>query len=478
MTTDSQPAEPQASLDPVLKLRSGGDVGRFAAVGTGVGLEIRNNELHVTIVKVRPWETGVLGSATVPDFRNRPAGEWGTELLAFLRKMSAGHIAANVLLPRTEVIVRQVHLPGVSNRDLAAAVQLQIDSLHPFSDDEVYYTSAKIGKTPYVLVGIARRETIDAYSTLFAEAGIKVASFTFSAAVVYSAARLITVPPESFVALHEVRDGVEVYGESTAKPLYSATLPVNAEHAAAVAGAELRLEPGVEPLRLSDILPKPSLFPPNHDPQTGALEHQAMSYATALAGACPWMSIEGNLLPADKRRASSRVRLVPTVTLGVVLVVLLAMLAFQSSYADRRYLGVLQHEIRRFEPNARKVETLDRATMTMRARSQSLDDFRRRAKLDMDTLAEITKSIPPPGWVTALEMDRNTVQIAGEVEQAAALLSVFDRSTLFDRTEFTMPINRSAAGEIFRIRTQRVTPPVNGAATRAPAKPVTEGSAK
>jgi Tfp pilus assembly PilM family ATPase len=149
------------------------DLRKWIAFGTGVGIEIRDHELQVTVVRVRPSQTGVSGSATVLDYTNRPAAEWGSELNAFLKKVGAAHIAATVLLPRRDVIVRQMLLPGVSDRDLASAVQLQVDSLHPFIDEEVNYTFARLGKTPSVLVGVARRDAIVRYSALFAEAGIR-----------------------------------------------------------------------------------------------------------------------------------------------------------------------------------------------------------------------------------------------------------------------------------------------------------------
>ena len=73
-------------------------------------------ELLITIVRVRRSETAVLGSATVTDYKTRPAAEWGAELAAFLKQVGAAHIAATVLLPRRDVIVRTVHLPGVSDQ--------------------------------------------------------------------------------------------------------------------------------------------------------------------------------------------------------------------------------------------------------------------------------------------------------------------------------------------------------------------------
>ncbi len=88
-------------------------------------------------------------------------------------------------------------------------------------------------------------------------------------------------------------------------------------------------------------------------------------------------------------------------------------------------------------------------------------------RLDIDSLAEVTKLIPAPGYVTTFDMDRSTLQVGGEVDQAAALLDKFDASPLFDKSEFTMPISRGAAGDIFRIRTQRTVPSPNAPRARS-----------
>ena len=456
---------------------------KWLALGTGVGIEIRNGELRVTVVRVRPSETGVLGSATVPEYRTRPAAEWGGELNAFLKQLGAAHIAATVLLPRHDVIVRQISLPGVSNRDLAAAVQLQIDSLHPFADEEIYYTHARLANSPAVLVAVARREVILEYGAMFAEAGIKVASFTFSAAVLYSSMRLITDPPaEGFLTLYEREGDIEVYGESESRPVFSASLPVAGARALSLATSELRLDPATEPRRFTDLLPKPAVFPASHDPSTPEFDSNALAYAAGVAGACPWLTIEGNLLPVDQRRASSRVRLIPTIVLASLLLILTGALAASSSYADSRYLGVLQIQIRKFEPQARRVEALDRDTAALRGRAQAIDGFRRRAKLDMDTLAEVTKLIAPPGWVTNLDLDRDTIQLAGEAEPAEPLVKAFDNSPYFNRSEFTMPITRGSVGDLFRMRAVREIPvaPAPAPSQPAPATPAAppNGAAK
>jgi hypothetical protein len=435
------------------------DLRKWLAFGTGIGVEIRATELQVTIARVRPSQVQILGSATVTEFNSRPAAEWGSELSSFLKELGCTHLPVTVLLPRRDVIVRQIHLPGVSNKDMDSAIRLQLDALHPFGEDDVYYSWARIGKGGAVLVGVARREPVDHYSTLFIEAGLKIASFTFSAAAIYSALRVLSRPSgEGFIAFHEAGAETEVYGESEARPIFSAAFGGPSQRAIALAASELRLEPGVQPAAVSDILPKPAVFPESYDPESSNFEKNALGYAAALIAACPWLSLKANLLPLEQRRAASRLRLVPTFALSAVLGVLVIALALFTQYADSRYLGLIEIEIRRQEPQARRLETIDRSIAEIRARTQQLDDFRRRSKTDMDALAEVTKLIAPPGWVTALDMDRTTLQIQGEAEQAAVLLKALDGSAYFERSEFTMPIAPMGVGEGFRIRAARETP--------------------
>ncbi|HLJ18299.1 MAG TPA: hypothetical protein VKV15_27660, partial [Bryobacteraceae bacterium] len=174
-----------------------GTLRKWLAVGTGVGIEIGVEELRVVVARVRPAGVKLLGSATVSRFRERPASEWGADYAAFLQKLSATHLAATVLLPRHEIIVRQIALPGVADRDLDSAVRLQLDTLHPYPEEDAMADWARIGKTGMVLVGITRRSVVERYSSLLAEAGVKVAALTFSAAALHSATHLLCEPPSN-----------------------------------------------------------------------------------------------------------------------------------------------------------------------------------------------------------------------------------------------------------------------------------------
>lgn len=421
---------------------------KWLAFGSGVGIEIAgpygSESLRATAVRVRPRGARQMGQITVEDFPHQPAGVWGTEYASFLRKLGIRHLAATVLLPRQDLIVRQIALPGVSDKDLDSAVRFQLDTLHPYPEDDVVASWARLGNTSTILVAITRRAVIERYRTLFAEAGIKVGSFTCSAAAIYSALRLLTATPAPEILAYEHIDGhVEYYGESPARPLFSATFEEpDQSRAAALACAELRLDPATEPRPLERIL---SAAP-------------AAPFAAALASACPRLSLPLNLLPEDQRETSSRAVWIPSAVLGAIVLLMAGALAAFPNFENHRYLRSLQAEIAKIEPRANRAAALDREVEVVRRRTLLLDDFRRRSKADMDVLGEMTRILPPPTWVNLLEIGRNQIVVAGETEQAAPLLQVIDTSPLFESSEFTMPPMRSQNGEIFRIRTNREAP--------------------
>ena len=421
------------------------------AVGTGVGIEIEDDVLRVAAVRVRPTGARLLGAATINGFRERTAAGWGAVCTDFLKRTGASHLAATVLLPRRDVIVRLLTLPGVKDQDVASAIQFQIDSMHPFPEEQAAYAWTRLGGSGAVLVAITRKDTLEHYFGLFSEAGVKVAAFTFSAAVLYSAARLLARPPAGgFLAFAPAGDGLEAYGESEARPVFSAAFDVPRERAAELASAELRLDSGVEPMDVAALLTSPGGAPPDYD-----LSRNALAYAAALAGACPRLALPLNLLPAEHRSSNSRAIYVPTVVLAAAALLSVVALASIAPVKDREYLRGLQKETVRLQPLARKAGEIDRAIQATRARTRQLDDFRRRSKGALDALEEVNKLIEPPAYLSSLEMAEDSITVAGSAERAEPLLKVFDSSPLFQGSEFTIPLSPSGKMQMFRIRAAR-----------------------
>ncbi len=425
---------------------------QLLAFGTGAGIQVTGEDLEVAVTRVRPTGIRVLGRITIARFRERPADQWGAEYATLLRKLGAAHVRATVLLPRSETIVRQIVLRGVAPKDLETAIAFQMDTLHPYGDEEVLFGWTALGDG-CVLVGVIRRATVERYLELFTEAGIAAGSFTFAAAAIHSAIRLGPPPPEAFVALSSTPSGaVDVYGESPARPVFSAEFDVPPERAAAMAGAELRLDPAIATVSLESLLPPPRVNPVEND-----LARNPLPYAAALAGACPRLVPAANLLPAERRASSSRAVFVPTAVCAAILLMLLGASLAWSGFEQHRYMQKLQAEVTRLEPQARYAAILDSKIQRERARARLLDDFRSRTRLDLDSINELTRLLPPPVWTNLVELSGDAAVVNGEAEQAAPLLKILDASPLFHNSEFS-GISKVASAEIFRLRTERRRP--------------------
>jgi Tfp pilus assembly protein PilN len=421
----------------------------LVAFGTGAGIQIAGPDLEIAVARVRPTGVQVLARTAIARFRERPAAQWGGEYSALLRKLGTPHLSATVLLPRPEVIVRQIAMRGVESKDLEAAIAFQLDGINPYGDQEVLFGWTPLGEGS-VLVGIVRREIVDRYLELFTEAGIATGSFTFVAAAIHGAMRLAGSPPRDFVAIGRgAGSGVEVYGESQARPVFSAEFDLPSEKAAAMAAAELRLAPETAPLALESLLPEPRVNPVEND-----LARNSLPYAAALASACPRLAQAANLLPPERRESASRGIFIPTAVVAAALLIVLCATLAWPGYEQRQYLKELDAEIAQLRPQAARAATLDRQIDHTRARSLLLAEFRTRTRSDLDAFNELSRLFPLPSWANTVELSRDAALIVGEADQAAPLLKVLDASPLFHDSEFN-GITKMQSTEVFRLRTQR-----------------------
>ena len=427
------------------------DLRKLLAFGSGVGLEIGTTDLEVAVTRVRPNRIQVLGRLSIENYATRPAAEWGAQYARFLKASGSERLSATVLLPRREVIVRQIALPGVAAKDIEGGIRFQLDTLHPYGEDEVVWGWSPLAYGS-VLVGIALRSTVERYVALFVEAGIAVRSFTFPAAAVHAGIRLngVGLAGEGFVALSRSAGGaVEVYGESPSRPLFSAEFDLTPQRATMLALSELRLAPDTPPKTLEEMLPVPAANPVQND-----LSRNALPYATALSGACPRFAPAANILPPEYRRFNSRTVFVPTMVLAALLLLVAGSMAAYASWSEKQYLKQIDAGIARLEPLHKRADSLDRETERARARALLLDQFRKQTRMDLDALNELTHLLEPPAWSNNIDLARDSVRIGGEAPQTAPLLKILDASPFFEKTEIQMATGR-ASGEAFQIRTLR-----------------------
>ncbi len=421
---------------------------KWLSIGTGAGLEIDGDVLHVTVLRVRPGSLKVVAAESFAGFRERPAAEWGSEIAAFLKRSGAPDKPLMVVLPPGESLSRTISLAGVSKRELGSAVELQLDGIQPFGEGAAANGWAPLDDKGAVLVGIAREETVDGYSVLFAEAGLALAGFTSAPAAIRSAMLFHPKRPEQFLAVRSTETDVRLYGESRSAPVFWAAMEMPLERAIPFARAQMRLPEEAPNEDLNERLPGESI-----------------SGAAALMSACPWLAVDLNLLPDAQRSARSRWMFVPTAVLACLLAAAGVAFANLERFEDKRLMDGLNQQSARYSDAARRASEAERERVAVEQRIAQLKEFRQRNRKDLDALIEATRLIAPPAWSSRLDLTRSAIAISGEASNAAELPRILDASPLFRNSEFLSPLSRSKTSpmDAFNVRALREEP--------APAKP-------
>ena len=467
---------------------------RILRVGTGCGVEIRGSRLSVTAVKSRSGGVTLLGRITIEDFRERSPQEWGAEYNDFLKDLRLSHLSCSVSLPRKDVIVREIQLPNMPRKELAAAVGYQLEGLHPYEQNEVYYTFAPLRKISEGLsqiplaVIIAEKTKIDHYASTFEEAGIAVETFTVAAAAFYAGVRVRwDSPPVPFVIADFTNDSLEIYGEGRARPLFSAQFDLGsipAARALQLAGADLRLE-DAEPASIvligggtaggsesedeqdlesgpievdgslvarsvDEILPVPESPGGAYD-----IRRNAAALAVGLEAACPRLGWRANLLPPERRKKSARWMYLPAGVFAGALVLLGLAFLLRPFMQDRDYVDAVQAEVAKLDKVVAQVEQSLAETQQNKARLAVLESSRRRTEVDLSILRELSNLLPDTVWLTRLEVNDEGVQIQGQGDRAAPLLGIINDAETLASAEFLTSIVTTPQGDRFQIGAQR-----------------------
>ncbi len=425
---------------------------RWTSFGSGIGIAIEPGRLEVVLVEVRPQAIRVVDTLEILRYRERPASEWGAEYEAFLEKHKIKHLAAVAVLPSKDVVARVASVAGAKDNELEAAVRYQLDGLHPYPEEEIKFSFARLRapERDRVAIAIAREAVINEYATFLEEGGVELASLVTPAAAYYSALRILQDPPQDrFLAVREKENAVEIYAETETHPLYFVELEQESSRAVAFAASQVRLPREESVQRIAALLPVAE----------SSLVYGPCAFAAALMSAVPRQALGVNLLPVERRRVISPWRWVPTlVLLGLCILVGLALAYFQE-FQQRDLLRRIEAENAKLAGTLSQVRQADATRDAARKRIEQLQDFARIPKDDLDTLRELTRVVPPSAWVSRLDMSRTHVTMMGEVETATEMLRILDDSPLLSNSEFLAQVGRSANNrEIFQIRAQRERP--------------------
>src|SRR5678815_2681692 len=280
-------------------------------IQTSVGIHITDTDLHMAVVQARLGRFRLLGSDEITGFAALSQDDKKSALSALIKKHGLRRAFVFLTVPRRMGICRNVELPVEVGDRANSAVGLQIESLSPWSAEEVYWGCAverpgKTDKSLKVSVAIVPRVALDPLIETF-----KSADLPLSGAGISSMSEAHTRVLCKKSSIEEARS--QVFARSGESVDGEAPQRLSMEGAAAV---------------------PPSAF--------GSI------FAACLGlGNTPFAV---NLIPATDRYRENRMQWVPTVALAAALVVLAIIGMLRAPYQWHRYEVSLDSEIAALKP--------------------------------------------------------------------------------------------------------------------------------
>jgi len=430
--------------------------------------------LNLVALSQRFRRLTVLGALQLPDAAAEAAP---SKVSAFLARHGVQGARVVACLPRESVLVRFMDLPAEAEKRLAQVVGYQIDSLHPFAEDQVHWDCTVIsrqadGKQVRVLVVIAEKSRLRSYCDLLRRVGLKVGSLTLSAACLGALIK-DRIPAVALVAC--VRgQGLELAGFSQGSLCATREVPIQPKDGAAerfdreLHSVRSVLDPGESaelplficgeaPGAFAEVLTGATALPRPGPRLTQSADFDLGKYFTALAAAYAGIPHPGaaavNLLPVEERWQPTRGLRGPAYALGVAAALLGAMVLGHGWIENIRYARALDREIARLEPRAAGVRRESQEASVLVTRAARLEDLRDETWRKLEILRELTHLLPDGTWVDEVQLGEGTVEVFGQSAHAADLVQPLENSRYFTQVEFTSPITRNGQDkEVFRMR--------------------------
>ena len=430
-------------------------------------------------VRVHAQGFDVLGRTEIKGFATRPAVDWGAEYSAFLRDLGVDHVASSLCIPRDEFVFRTIRLPSVGDGELAKAVALQVDDLHPYGSTDVCHDFAALtprspeASNRLVAVAVAEAARVRRYATAFEEAGVALSACTVPAGALRAISRSRReLRGRPFAIAVRLGSRLEIYGESEGSPCLSfapdlggitfrralrlAHDGLRSRSADRIVLALLGDETPEEVPRGFEIRSEDALLAlPETSPSDLALATDAIAVGAAVESALPRTGLGLNLLPRESRKSNSVRPLAPRLALLAAIVLLGAAFLVRPLAQDRVYVSRLRDATARLEASATRSLTEEAGLSESRGRYEWLVGRQGRTRADLELLRELARILPAATSLQSIRLDDVSFSVAGTSPDADSLLSLLAASPLLGDARFATSPTAGESGELFRIEVRK-----------------------
>jgi len=439
-----------------------------------LGIDFRKNHLILTLLRKSFWRIKLVDyeiHALLPEEQKEEREAQLINLVnGFISKHTINKNKVSVSVPREKVVARFIRLPIATKENLRKVLEYEVSKYTPFEKEEIHfdYQILKEEKEWLDLFAVfIKREEVDIYLALLKKVGIQPISIQIPSTAALNlffyhkmagqnemAVLLDVTAPFFEMNLIQGKDWKESFHlplpleEQESKiistfkrsGLKSDAFPKSTFFVFGLDATEKMLPS----LRESDQI-KGIFLPPLHriEAETGASRPDKIfsSIGLPLKGLIQ-TKLDLNLLPFEMRKKVREIGKPVFMILASLAVILSLTWGIGVFFRYRNALNGINDEIKNRKPAVEAIEQVQREKDALRKEILDLDKIRSAEHSKVEILRELTQLLPTTVWIWNFKYTGRDLEISGFADSASELISLLDRSPLFERVEFLAPVTK------------------------------------
>jgi Tfp pilus assembly protein PilN len=438
------------------------------------GIDLKPNHLVLTLLKksfrgARLVDYGI--HPIVPEGQKEEREAQIISLVnAFLSKHQINKERVSISIPREKVAIRFIRLPVATKENLRKVLEYETSKYTPFEKGEVYFDYHILKEEKewiHLFVVFAKKAEVDDTLSLLRKIGIRPISiqipstaalnlFFYNKGVKEGETSILLDVTEPFIEINllQGRDWRESFylpspeGKKELKILNALKRSGLKEDSFSKSGFfvygldtdETLLAALKEMNQIKAVSP-----PPLNRIELG--EGKPIPYKVYASVGVPLKGMtktqwDLNLLPFEMRKKERQI--------GKPLLIVLTSLAILMTLTwgggvfvrYRSELDTVNAEIKKRKPEVEALEKLQKQNDECCKEMSELDQIRLREISKIDVLDELTKIFPDTVWIWNFKYNGKEVELSGFADSASDLISLLDKSPLFEKVEFMAPVTK------------------------------------
>lgn len=438
------------------------------------GIDFRKNEVILTHLRRSLGKIRLVDVEVCPLSPEPQKEEQETQIISsinsFISKHQIDRKGISISIPREKVVLRFIKFPAATKENLRKVIEYETSRLTPFEKGETYFDYQLLREDKewlYLLTAFVKRTEIDSYLALLKKVGIQPLSiqipsvaalnlFFYHEGAKDGTPTVLIDLAEPFVELNllQERDWIESF-HLPFPPEERVPRIVNLLRRSGLKEETLSKSKffvygsGADEIAFSSLKNVPTIkeihSPPLHRldlNKTISNPHRVYASIGLPLGGLTKTRFDLNLLPLEMRKKVRQIGKPLFSVLAIIALILSATWGLGTYQQYRKAWSAINAEIKQQKPEIEAVEKVQKKKDEL---IKEITEFRKIEEGEpskIDLLREVAQILPSTAWVWNLNYNGKEVEISGFADSASDLISLLDRSPLFEKVEFLAPVTK------------------------------------